>query len=878
MKKQIAKTLKSFLAILLCGAIIAGSISAEAIASDETTVEETVVEESNSSEESGSYEETSSSEESGSYEETSSSEETSSFEEPTYYEESSMPESGSYEENAFLEENSIPTDNYLPVEPANLEEIQPEVQTEVQTEIQTEVQTELQPEVQVEIQPEIQPEVQQGLEDELVLADESNTASGLEVIAELSETLDSAENGLNRNIKPEGKPQAGEEQPDDELQQGDKVQPGDRQRPGDGENPEEESAKEVRLIEGEEQAGVENKPTTTVLNGTLADESLEKNVNYIISGVTEALKTSIESALVESLTSSGNKPLSIVANSLIDADKYSVVYDGYDSKHCWIGAASDVLWVSGWAKYLGFENEDQVMTYITNAFNDSGERQEIAWEWIFDGLHNDDSPIKTEPEATPKKPEVFIPAAINKAVEASGLLTELNIIEELAQKSISAVIEWVDDSTGTFSSSSHAVTVMGLIFDENETNPINRYKSIILVDPDDDGGKSETAPASDDAAYASKLASKNKYTIYKLGTAIVENVTYWTIENYIPGEKSYLTSLASIQNFTEDLLAQITEPEGQGTKNVKDNIDFSIVDGDLHSVHDESGDPKEEFCGEEISLWIYFENTSLNKIDENTKVPVEVEITNTTTNKIVKKTIEGEIRMDVTQLGGGVLFVEIDPILMDLGVGNFTLVANVNPAGDSRIAEAYYVNNKTITSSFVITPSNGGGCIVDGDEGGESSCGTNDNSEDNGNAEDKLESENDNNAANLNTLQYVVLSDENKYNNNIETVETAEFIAAIDSKFENGTEKYYAPSKSFDAAKDSYYNAYVKGSVDNLSTIKLDGIEISKDMLTIITKSDKTFRVCIPANLLKGLTKGIHKIKLYMKDSLIPVEIEIEVL
>ena len=62
-----------------------------------------------------------------------------------------------------------------------------------------------------------------------------------------------------------------------------------------------------------------------------------------------------------------------------------------------------------------------------------------------------------------------------------------------------------------------------------------------------------------------------------------------------------------------------------------------------------------------------------------------------------------------------------------------------------------------------------------------------------------------------------------------------------------------------------------------LTSSKGGPCEIPKELLTIVKNSHNVLRISIPAGLMKGLTKGVHKIKLYLKNRITPIEIEIEV-
>lgn len=910
MNKKFVYEVKRVIAVLLCSAMIVSPLSVETMASDDVIVEDVVVEESSSSEESAPVEESAPTteapaqvEESAPAEENVPAEESAPTEESTPVEEIApveevvlVEESAPVEENAPVEESALAEENApveesasaeesAPVEEAapveenvsaeesapveentSVEEIAPveEIATPVDLQMDNVLDDEaVAAEIQEEPASDADIETLEDLESEPEIAtetiEESNTEE-IETAEEADETLvevaaEASEEALaevvvevseeaieDNNLQKTLRSQTGRqgEYPDDEIDE--------------NEEDNNDELKKWYLVLGESIEGVKYKPTTTVI------EDVVNGLNYIIAGVTTDLSSSIKAAISEIMSRDTTTPLVMIANKLIDADKYSTDYDGYDSKHCWIGAGSNSLWNSGWASYLKFSNEDEVMTYITKSFTDYGANQVAAWEWIFDGLYDITcSAQMKESTSTPLATDVYIESAIGKTSYAEGQLTEIGVLEKLNEYCAAMAVGWRKDDKDELANNSHALTALGVIYDSTVTNLKDRYKAIILADPDDDESEQSTsAPESDEAAYQSKLNKANKYGIYKLGTEVVNGVTYWTIIDYVPGISTYILSFDTLKNFSEDLLKSITEKEGEGTKDFKNNYDFSITDANLETFDGNEYVSKEEFCGEPLELWINFKNYSYKTVSSKMVVPIEVEVTSKKTNKTVKKILNGTFSLDTEAFGEGIINVDLAELgLSPDDIEEYELTAIVNPIGAGGEREAYYINNRVIRKTFKLIPSKGGcGDIPEEEPVIENEETTN---EDADNAKD---------TENHNSPEIPSVSvDEN----------VERFYAEIGNILANGSTNYYVPARTFDPTTSASYDVFVSGGIENVDIVMIDGVQIPKELLSIVANSHNVLRISIPAGMMKGLTKGVHTIKLYLKNRITPIEIEIEV-
>jgi len=691
-------------------------------------------------------------------------------------------------------------------------------------------------------------------------ADSDTTSDDTSDVANVEETSDSIVEDNNVNIDSANLHEGAPKQETKVSGESEGISQGDA-APGD--------LTEWYLVPGETQSGVENKPKTTVLKETLGN-----GLNYIIAGVTDGLKEQIGYALTEIMDRAGNTPLALIANSLIDAEKYSVDYDGYDSKQCWIGAASTNLWLSGWASYLGFKNEDEVMTYMTKAFTDEAASQPVAWRWLFDGMYGGTAATKLkESTSVPMATSLCIPAAIGPNIEAKGKLTELSVVEQLKERSVAMSIGWANAEGTAISAGKHAVTALGVVFDDTATDPKDRYKAIILADPDDDGGSYTTAPESDADAYEKKKASKNKYNVYKLGTEVVGGVTYWTINDYTTGEKTYIMGFDTLENFSPEVLDKITEKPGEGTKDIKTTSDLTLGSSALWTFNGTGYVEKSEFCGEEVELWVDFENTSYTPIAAGITVPVEVEVINKTTNQSVKKVIYGVSHGGAGAFEFGSISLSLQSALLEMtGAGDYEVIAKVNPAGQGGLKEAYYANNPVIRKTFKILPSNGGPGDIPGEEPGDEPSvepGVEPGVEPAVTPQGAEPSGNSTNSVSAEVLQ-VGTAD-------ADSVETAELLALVEKMFTEGTACHYAPVTKLDLTKNSSLGVYIKGCKDNLIKVEIDGVEISKEQYSAIQKSDNIYKVSILSAIVKNLSKGTHKIRLTFNNGTEPVEFSFEV-
>ena len=196
---------------------------------------------------------------------------------------------------------------------------------------------------------------------------------------------------------------------------------------------------------------------------------------------------------------SGN-PYPLMDKSLTDAEKYSTepsktFEDSYDAMLCWASAASNMLWLSGYAQEAVnpstnavFKNEDEVFDYFRRCFFDFTGETDGAVEYFLKG---------TYPYAGEKN------------------IAQLREKENLNQ-------------------GAHMLTITGIVKDENETDDTKKYKGIILADSDNHPVIKQSASKDSPEEKARKAAlAPNVYTFYPLSFETVGDANKWVIKNYM---------------------------------------------------------------------------------------------------------------------------------------------------------------------------------------------------------------------------------------------------------------------------------------------------------------------------------------------------------
>ena len=317
----------------------------------------------------------------------------------------------------------------------------------------------------------------------------------------------------------------------------------------------------------------------TVLKG------LPEDKGYLLGRLSNAIPKYIES----------EKACAIEDPSLIDAEKFSVIEEGYDDNLCWAATAANMLWISGHAQHAvnpytnkTFASEDEVFDYFRNTFTDQGSYPDGAFNYIFNGKYQyqgnvDEAQLKDENART---------GNISDAKPRYGIIYQqdreefnpFDIVEDMVDMTFGLEIAFWDIAANKYDSS-HAITLLGITRDDTQTDFRKRYKGIIIADSDD--YPVSRAPHTDfSREEKARLAAgqPNMYVFYPISWELVDNVYYWVITNNAPGSITVIESLYYLSDYIEPKPESKQEDDDEehdvNNENVNDNDTNDINDID----------------------------------------------------------------------------------------------------------------------------------------------------------------------------------------------------------------------------------------------------------------------------------------------------------
>ena len=139
-------------------------------------------------------------------------------------------------------------------------------------------------------------------------------------------------------------------------------------------------------------SGAEKTTETVSVNVPITVDG--KELRLIATGLNNDNKDAFVKAIEENYKPDNKTPLSITDKSLVDAEKWDAEIPLFDSRLCWAAAASQVLWLSGWAQEYGspvtgkpFASEDEVFDYYIRSFSDRGGETSEGIKWFFNGTY-----------------------------------------------------------------------------------------------------------------------------------------------------------------------------------------------------------------------------------------------------------------------------------------------------------------------------------------------------------------------------------------------------------------------------------------------------------------------------------------------------------
>lgn len=305
--------------------------------------------------------------------------------------------------------------------------------------------------------------------------------------------------------------------------------------------------------------------------GAVDYSSLENNISnsyegeisgdlaVIIRGLKDGLQGGTFDAVDQYLPGvlgTGNS-MSLDASEYVDAEKYNVNVQGYDSNHCWAATASNILWTTGYAQQATnpltnekFKSEDEVLAYFSDHFTDYAGRPSDAIEWFFDGqtkytLNEVANVAHIIPEENVKCHDNCASGNLLSGVKHSAYMisvlndaSAMTATYSLASYGMGVLVRWLitkDDGKYGLSDDGHWATIAGIALDDDDSKSVyDRVKGIFIADSDNtpvNGALSATTTTSEELA--AKKNQPNKYTMYKL--TFDENLGVWGINNFYNG-------------------------------------------------------------------------------------------------------------------------------------------------------------------------------------------------------------------------------------------------------------------------------------------------------------------------------------------------------
>jgi hypothetical protein len=423
----------------------------------------------------------------------------------------------------------------------------------------------------------------------------------------------------------------------------------------------------------------------------------------------------------------------------VDAEKWNTyaetVYETNDSNQCWTAAASDLLWISGWATGYNnpltgqpFSSEDDLFRYFNEKISNRGGEFSAAVNFFFTGEFcpnwNSAHPAMLNALEPSEEDGIIKNFVSTNAVKEYNLINDITQIEQLMNMNMrsgspavfQASIGFMSDNA--LRSSDHAVAVVGLIIDPEAKTPAERYKAIILSNSDDDAYPDDDTidpeNVSEEQRYAEKASRPNCYAVYNL--ALSEDSTgtkYWELKDYSPENRTALYSVSALPLPSDKVLTENRETEG--TCSAINDPDFVpgplFTTANTESVQDPFFFNREETiktvfkAGEAINLNFFVSNHGFGTFDDEYRKDKSL----SADWKVIAA--DGSVIAQGTMICNKPVHTGIDAgYLVNLNLadgkivtwkaGKYTISVNVNP--DHSIMEAYYLNNGEAVFEFEI--------------------------------------------------------------------------------------------------------------------------------------------------------------------------------
>lgn len=257
---------------------------------------------------------------------------------------------------------------------------------------------------------------------------------------------------------------------------------------------------------------------------------------------------------------------SVENDEFTDAEKHSENhnYSDYDSDLCWVYAASDAAWQTGWTRLFDagifnvgdnasayFKSEDDLTDYAAYCMNNYAGYESDFWEWLFTGEFKDsDTIMKYGTDVDDQLLYAYYSEDLFKRIFISDTEESFNYVEKsfnssylddvAAKKAAATLGIYYVYKEPLEAAGGHALSLTGYISD-SEGNPV----AVILADPDD-SVKSQDEP--DDPRL-----KKNKYEVDPIILEEIKGKNYYSItpNNYYYTLLSDMFVLANSDNKTK---------------------------------------------------------------------------------------------------------------------------------------------------------------------------------------------------------------------------------------------------------------------------------------------------------------------------------------
>lgn len=491
----------------------------------------------------------------------------------------------------------------------------------------------------------------------------------------------------------------------------------------------------VRVVNLE--SGAEKGPGFTSMHKIF--ETPKGSFELTLCGLKEEQKEAVLKALSDYyVAADGAAPIKLVDNAFPDAEKYDSTVPGYDSGHCWAGSASNILWMTGWAERFNnprtgtpFTSEDDIFQYYNIRFTDNGcIKTDSAVDWFFMGefylpLYYSSTSLNGVQETD----------GVRKDFVSSGMHEHFDVFKNPQQIEQLLRCDWSRDDASVFEAdigfliggvayrSAHSVTIAGVITDPDAESFQEKYKAVIIIDPDNDSEPEKEEGRVENPTLEYKEAAKktrpNSMTVYNLEYLIDKaGNPCWKIDGYGSTKESEwaLFFLNRIPYYDESLINESIETEG--TKSVVENVDLTLESPfttdretpypDLYNVDPDEVAVKSFESGTPVNLNFFIANRS-NKVifnDEYRKdrdLTVEWKVIRDADGRVAasgKKICSGEI-FENSEIGFLINLNEKSGTYTAWEPGTYTALLNLNT--DRAITEAYYLNNVQKEVQFTVT-------------------------------------------------------------------------------------------------------------------------------------------------------------------------------